>query len=353
MMFETLKYFCEIPAPGGREDLIHIPLAERWKPHVDAVEITPVGNLIAHVGGRGAKLLLVGHGDEIGFTVKSISPDGFLFITSGQRDDRMKPDLRGSYFTPIGQPALVVGRAAQVEGVFATLTGHILTPDQRQKTVLDWNDIWVDVFMSSREQVEAAGIRIGDRVVWNPPTRQHGKLISGKAMDNRVSLLLMDEILRRLDRSRLKYDLYLTSSIQEEAGLIGAASINQTIGCAYAIALDTGLSGDVPGVDARDVSSHLGGGPVLIHKDLYSYNFEQNNRLIDTATEEDIPLQHAAYSIYGTDAGSLIRAGVAASALVVPTRYTHSPFETVHVDDLEATVRLLLAFLYRGRSGDI
>ncbi|MFO7321919.1 MAG: M20/M25/M40 family metallo-hydrolase [Chloroflexota bacterium] len=346
-MFETLKQFCEIPAPGGREDLIHVPLAERWRPLVESVELTRVGNLVAHVGGNGKKLMLIGHGDEIGFTVKYISPDGFLFLTSGQRDDRMKPDLRGSYFTPLGQRALVLGRKAQVPGVFATLTGHILTNEQRQKTALDWNDIWVDVFMSSAEEVRAAGIEIGSRVVWNPPITQNGKLITGKAMDNRVALALMDELLRRLDRSRLAYDLYLVSTVQEEAGLIGAQSANLGLDCDYAIALDTGLSGDVPNVDPRDISTRLGYGPALIHKDLYSYSYDLNNRIVDTATEAGLPLQHAAYSLYGTDAGALIRSGVAAAALVVPARYTHSPFETVHTEDLESTLQLLLAFLYR------
>lgn len=346
-MFEKLKYFCEIAAPGGREDLIHTPLAERWQPQVESVTITPVGNLIAHVGGTGPKLLLVGHGDEIGFTVKYISPDGFIFLTSGQRDDRMKPDLRGSYFTPLGQQALILGRKGGVEGVFATQTGHILTPEQKAKTALDWNDFWIDVFMPSREAVEAAGIRIGDRVVWNPTTRQHGRLATGKAMDNRVSLVVMDEILERVDRSKLQYDLYLTSTVQEEAGLLGAVSINQTINAPYGISIDTGLSGDIPGVDQRDVSSRLGGGPVIIHKDLYSYNYEQNNRIIAASEEAGISLQHAAYSLYGTDSGGLIRSGMAASALVVPSRYTHTPFETLNLDDVEATIQLLLAFLYR------
>ncbi len=350
-MFETLKTFCEIPAPGGREDLIHEPLAERWRGQTDSVEITPVGNLVAHVAGSGKKLLLVGHGDEIGFVVKYIAPEGFLFFTSGQRDDRQKPDLRGVYFSPVGQRALVIGRNTQIPGVFATLTGHILTADQRLKTALDWNDFWVDVFLSSAEEVRAAGIEVGSRIVWNPPFTRNGKLITGKAMDNRVSLLLMDEVLRRLDRSRLHYDLYLASTIQEESGLIGANSVNRALGCDYAIALDTGLSGDVPTVDPRNVSSRLGAGPILIQKDLYSYNFHLNNRIADTAADAGIPLQHAAYSLYGSDAGMLIREGLPSAALVVPTRYTHSPFETVHEDDLEATVELLLAFLYRPYDG--
>jgi endoglucanase len=346
-MFEILKMFCELPGPGGREERVHNLLVERWQGHVDWVRITPVGNVIAHVGGQGPRLLIVGHGDEIGFAVKSISQDGFLYFTTGQREVTGRPDLRGMYFTPMGQPALVIGREALVPGVFATLTGHILTPDQRHKTQLDWNDLFVDLCLSSRAEVEACGIQIGDRVIWNPPTRQNGKHYYGKAMDNRAVLAVMDTLLPQLDTSRLQYDLYFGSTVMEESGLYGAESINAEINCEYAIALDTGLSGDAPGVDPRDVSTRLGGGPILIHKDLYGYSFRLNNMIQNAAREASIPLQHAVHGIYGTDSGALIRRGVAASAIGIPTRYTHSPFEMLHADDLEATRQLLLAFLYR------
>ena len=346
-MFEVLKQLCELPAPGGREDIIHDWLLGRWYPRLSGAKITPVGNLIGRVGGLGPRLMLLGHGDEIGFAVRHISEDGFIYVATNQREGSGKPDFRGSYFIPLGQPALIVSRYTRTEGVFATLTGHILTVEQRQKYQLDWNDFWVDVFLDSRQAVLDAGIQVGDRVIWNPITKQHGKLYTGKAMDNRVALALMDEILNRVDVSRLKYDLYFCSTIQEESGLYGAHSINREINCEYAISLDTGLSGDVPGVDARNVSTRLGAGPILIHKDLYGYHHTLNNRIADAAGKAGLPLQHAVYSIYGTDSGALIREGVAAAAVVIPTRYTHSPFETVHADDLEATVALMLEFLYQ------
>lgn len=345
-MYAILKELCEIPGPGGREERVHQWCYDRWQGQVESIHISPAGNLLAKAGGQGPRLMLVGHGDEIGFAVKYISEDGFIYFTSGQRDSG-RPDLRGPYFTPMGQPALVIGREALVPGIFATLTGHILTQEQRSKTQLDWNDLFVDVHLGSREAVHAAGIRVGDRIVWDVPTRQQGKFYFGKAMDNRVSLALMDAVLADLDRDRLQYELYLGSTVMEESGLYGAQSINRDVQCEYAIALDTGLAGDVPGVDPRNVSTRLGAGPTLIHKDLYGYNFRLNNRLIDTAAEAGIPLQEAVFGFYGTDAGALVREGVAASALVVPSRYTHSPFETIHADDLEAARDLILAFLYR------
>lgn len=344
-MFDFLKELCEIAAPGGYERRVHQVIADRWQNRVVQSTITPVGNYIARVGGDGHKLLLVGHGDEIGFTVKHISEDGFIFFNSGQRQSD-KPDLRGSYFNPMGQKALVVGQNVVLNGVFATLTGHILTPAQRNKTDLDWNDLFVDVFLPSREAVETQGIKIGDRIVWNPTFTQHGDYLTGKAMDNRVSLAVMDALLDRIDPTQLKVDLYFGSTIQEESGLYGAQSINRQINASYAIAIDTGLSGDVPGVNPLDVSTRLGHGPAIIHKDLYSYDVPLTQHIVDRANTAQIPIQHAAYAIYGTDAGALIREGVASSAIVVPTRYTHSPFETIHASDFNALVDLLLDIVY-------
>ena len=165
-MFEILKQLCELPGPGGREERVHQFLADRWRAAAAEIDLTPVGNLVARVGGHGPRLMLVGHGDEIGFAVKYIDENGFVYFTSGQREANGRPDLRGTYFNPMGQPALVIGREALVPGVFATLTGHILTATQRAKLQLDWNDLFIDLHLGSRAAVQAAGIDIGARAIW-------------------------------------------------------------------------------------------------------------------------------------------------------------------------------------------
>lgn len=347
-MFELLKTFCELPGPVGDEMAVQNFLAERWKPRARKVELTPVGNLIAHIGGKGPRLMLAAHADEICFVVKHIASDGFLWITTGQRDVEQRPSQRSPVFLPWGHPALVVTAAGGVEGIFATLTGHILTAEQRAKSNPDWHDIFVDVGAASRADAEAKGIRVGDRVIWNPPTRRMGQLAYGKAMDDRVGLAIMDRLLDVLDMERLAFDLTYVSTVLEEPGLIGAESAARASGCEMAIALDVGLAGDVPGVDARDVSARLGGGPTIVHKDLHSYNRALTQSVIRTAQAANIPVQPAVFGFYGSDAGAFTRQGVQSALVVVPTRYTHSPFEMVHLHDVELTVQLLSAFLETG-----
>src|SRR6476469_5304551 len=99
-MFDTLKTLCELAAPVGREHAVHGFLLERWSPRSQSAAITTVGNLVAHVGGDGPTFMIVGHGDEIGFTIKHISDDGFLYFTSGQRAISDRPDMRGFYTIP-------------------------------------------------------------------------------------------------------------------------------------------------------------------------------------------------------------------------------------------------------------
>lgn len=344
-MFELLKTLCEIPGPGGDEGLVQDLLEERWGPRVQSMERTGVGNLMAHVGGTGPRLMIASHADEICFVVKYISDDGFVWITTGGRDLAQRPSLRGGVFLPWGHPALILTTDGAVEGLFATLTGHVLTPEQRTKEKPDWNDIFVDIGATSRAEAEGCGVQVGDRVIWNPPTRRSGPFAYGKAMDDRVGLAIMDRLLDVLDRDRLAYDLLFVSTVQEELGLIGAESAAVQSQCEIAIALDIGLAGDVPGVDPRDVSARLGAGPGIVHKDLYSYSRPLTLDLMCTAKEAGIPTQPAVFGVYGSDAGAFTRHGLKAGLIAVPTRYTHSPFEMLHLDDVDWTVQLLQAFL--------
>jgi endoglucanase len=344
-LFDLIKTYTELPGPGGDEWLVQNFVRERWQPQVQRMTLTPVGNLIADVGGRGPRLLVAAHADEICFVVKYISEDGFVWIASGQRDPEQRPTLRSSVFLPWGHPALILTEQGAVDCLFATLTGHVLTAEQRALTQPTWNDIFLDVGTKNRAEVEARGIQVGDRVIWNPPTQRMGDYVYGKAMDDRVCLAVMDRLLTVLDRDRLAYSLVFASTVQEEIGLVGAESAAEQAGCEMAIALDVGLAGDVPGVDRRDVSARLGGGPTIVHKDLSHYSRPLTRALLKTARAANIPVQPAVFTLYGSDASAFTRHGLQAALVVVPTRYTHSPFEMVHLNDVELTVQLLKQFL--------
>ena len=344
-MFDRLKAISELPGPGGDERLVQEFLYRRWSPHVKELKYDGIGNLIAQVGGKGRRLLVAAHADEICFVVKSISDQGLLWITSGERDAEQRPSLRGTTFLPWGHPARVVTETGLVEGYFATLTGHVLTPEQLDKTHWEWSDIFVEIGATSRAEAEARGVQIGDQVIWNPPTRQMGPLAVGKAMDDRAGLTLLDRLLEVLDRDHLAYDLTFISTVQEEIGLVGAEAIANHTDCEMAISLDIAPVGDVPGIDGRVATSRLGAGPIIMHKDFHQYNRPLTLSLIETARTAGIPVQPAVGSIGGYDSGAFNRHGLQAAVVAVPCRYTHSPFETIHLNDMERAVQLLKTYL--------
>ena len=341
-MFEILKTLCELPGAVGNEHLVQGFLYERWAPRCKEIYLDGVGNLIAHVGGQGKKLLITAHADETSFLVKSISDDGFLFLNSNF------PALRpASWLYPVGQPALALGLDGQrVEGIFVAATGHVTTAVQRERHQLGWNDIFVDIGARDEAEVREQGVDIGCPVVWNPETRRFGKFLCGKAMDDRIGLAIMDCLLVELKPEALKYDLYLASTVQEELGMVGVSALPGQVPFDLAICLDIGLAGDIPTIEMRDIPVKLGGGPVLVLKDNRAhYSRPLALSLRSIAEVNGIPVQLAVFPSYASDGLELIKAGIETALVAPPTRYTHSPFEMTHEDDLMSTVDLLQAFL--------
>ncbi len=346
--YELMRELMEIPGPTGQERRVMDWLRQRWSGKAERVWTAKGGNLFAHVGGKGPRLLVEGHADEIGFIVRSIDAEGFIWLGSGQVP---RSDISKRY--PIGQPALILGRESLTEGVFATTTGHILSEKQRQKAQMDYFDLFVDIGASSRQEVEERGIHPGAGVIWNPKTRRNGDRVTGKAVDDRFALAIMTILLEEVDRADLAYDLYFAATTQEEIGLVGAASLRSEVDAELAVALDNGPVGDIPTVDRRTLPTRLGAGPALVHKDGRAhYSEEVTWRIADVAEQAGLPVQHAVWEFFGSDGDALIQQGIPTGLIGLSTRYTHSPFETYDLRDFDLALELVRAFIttpYQGK----
>ncbi len=344
-MFDLVKELSELPGPTGHEDAVQNWVVARWGSFAREVRRTRVDNVLAYVGGTGPRLALVAHADELCLLVKSVSDDGFLHLWP-YNDTLGRPPR---WFMPIGQPALVVTSGGTVPGVIATATGHVVGSPANQKD-FEWNDWFIDLGVRSREEVEELGIGPGARVIWNPETRRIGGNITGKAMDDRAALAIATAAGEQLaGEDDLPFELWLASTVQEENGLLGASSLADELRLDVAIALDVGLTGDIPGVDKRDWPSRLGGGPMIVYQDaMCHYSRRLSDSLVEVARQHGIPVQRAVFQYFGSDGAALIKRGVESALLAYPTRYTHSPFETVVESDLEQSVALLVAFVKGG-----
>jgi endoglucanase len=185
-------------------------------------------------------------------------------------------------------------------------------------------------------------------LVVNPPTRRLGDTIIGKAMDNRAALAIATSVAERADTSKLRYQLWVGSTIQEENALIGAASVVDSHPFDHGIVLDVGLCGDVPGTAKANHPSELRKGPIIVHQDSsVNYSQRMTMALVEAANDAGIAVQQAVYQNYGSDGAELMRRGVETVLLTMPTRYTHSPNEMVTEPELVACADLILTFLER------
>jgi endoglucanase len=343
-LLDRLGALSQTAAPSGREDELRAVVAERWRPFASEVRVDPLGNLFVRVGGSGRRVLVTAHLDEIGWVVRHITEHGFLLLDTAQGSRNAGPEPRHM----VGHAALVLGREGVVaEGVVAAASGHVMTKEQMETPVGDWDDFFVDIGVESCEEAREAGVYVGSPVVFRTSARHVGRRIVGTAMDDRICLLAIELLLERIG-GQSGVDLYVAATVQEENGLHGATALARVQRFDEVIALDVGLVGDIPTVGATRYAGRLGGGPIIVHKDArVAYHHALSWQLCDCADAAGIPWQHGVFAGYGSDGVAFVQAGMPTALLCVPTRYTHSPFEMVDPDDVDAMVGLLAAWISR------
>ncbi len=328
---------------SGYEAPIHELVKSLFKPLADEVHVSKVGSVLAWKRGSvqpkdgrpNRRLMLSAHLDEIGLIVSGVEK-GFLRVSRvGGTDARHM----------LGQRVLVHPQGAgnpsdlsPVPGVIGSRPPHVLPPSQREK-VVGFVDLYVDVGLPART-VERR-FQVGDLVSFDVRTSKlKGDRMSGKAMDNRVSVVTELVCLDELQRLKHDWDVVAVATVGEETTFLGART------SAYALRPDAAVAIDVTFASQHDYSTHieLGKGPVIAVGPNYHPKLTQ--RLIDTCKKLEMDHQIEPGIGGGTDAWPIqvSQEGVPVVEIGVPLRYMHSTVETVHVKDVERIGRLMAHF---------
>jgi putative aminopeptidase FrvX len=143
------------------------------------------------------------------------------------------------------------------------------------------------------------------------------------------------------------------AAVQEEITLGGSRTTAFSLDPDLAVVVDVTHATDAPGIDKKENGDHaLGSGPVIGRGSTLSPQLTE--LLIEAADAEGIPHTLEASGRHtGTDADAiqLARAGIPCGLVSIPLRYMHSTVETVQLSDVEAVVRLLVAFAARLGAG--
>ena len=344
MNLPLLKELSEAPGVPGREEKVRAILERECKGLFDELSVDAMGTLVAVKKAEGKpKVLIAAHMDEIGFYVRHVDDRGFLrlqnvggFDTRNLFARRVRVQTTGGemltgLLNPSGRPI------------------HIAKEEEKKK-VPEMGEFYVDLCIPA-DQVKQK-VKIGDPVTLVQQFDEIGDCVSGKCMDNRVAAWVVIEAAKKVKTP--KFELILAATVQEEVGLRGAAPAAYACEPDYAIALDTTLCVDTPGVPDEERVTKQGDGVAIKIMDSASI---ADRSLVDSflavAEKRDIPHQLSVLPRGGTDAAAMqrVRAGIRAATLAVPTRYIHTVTETIHKRDLQSAIDLIAAWLEEGEPG--
>ncbi len=336
---EFLYNLLTAPSPTGFEQEIQKVVRKRMEPYADSITTDLHGNVIVAINPTAERrVMLAGHCDQIGFMVRHITKEGFLYVEAlGGIDPGVVPGSHATIHTAKGP----------INGVFGRKAIHQQSADERAKMPLDLSKMWLDIGAKSKAEVEKL-IEIGDPVTYAlGVTELRNDLICSPGLDDKVGLFVAMEALRLASSKKLSVGLYAVSTVQEEVGLRGARTAAYAVDPEVGIAIDVTFATDNPGFDdSKSVPMKLNGGPGLSKGP--NTNPVLEKMLTDTAKQHKIPYQISPSGRpLGTDANAMqiSRAGVAAASIGIPNRYMHSQVEVCSLKDIENTAKLLAFFV--------
>lgn len=340
MRAESLSFFQTIlnsPSPSGFEQKTAELFRQYAHDFAEEVQTDLMGNVIAGLNvNRSPRVMFAGHIDEIGFLVRYISEEGFLYFGSIGGHDPV---------IPVGQRVTVYTQKGEVSGVIGRKPIHLMEDDDRRKSP-QIHDLWIDIGAANKAAAQEL-VRVGDPIVYTSQFQTlQGDFAAARSFDNKMGAFVVIEALRLLAQDRPSAAVYAVGTVQEEVGLRGARTSAYGIDPVCGIAVDVTHATDYPGVDKKRVGEVLPGkGPAICRGS--NINPIVFDMLVETAQELDIPYQlEAAGGGTGTDANAMqvSRAGMATGLVSVAVRYMHTPCEVLALKDVEQAAMLLAGF---------
>ncbi|MFP4322118.1 MAG: M42 family metallopeptidase [Anaerolineales bacterium] len=325
-MKDLIRDLVEAWGPSGFEHHVRAYIREQVADLADEMRVDAMGNLICRMGEKhsdGLRVMVAAHMDEIGVMVSHIDDNGFARFTNiGGVNQQHLHGLR------------VMFENGLVGVVYAESSGD-------RGKIPGLNGFYIDAQNGEAE----TPIKVGDPANFWRQMDERGSRLTSKAMDDRIGCAVAIETMRRLKDS--PHEVYFAFTVQEEVGLRGATTAGYSIYPDLAIALDVTLTGDTPKGPMK-MAVELGKGTAI--KALDGRHIAPpavRELLVRRAEAHNIPYQIEILSGGTTDAAAiqLAQSGVPAGTISIPCRYVHSPSETVDLNDVQASVDLLVAAL--------
>ena len=334
---KLIKALSDARGPSGFEDEV-LDVVRAALDDICTFEEDKVRNLYIYRknhSGNKPVLMLDAHGDEVGFMVHSIKPNGTLrFVGLGRMDPKglssselLVRNVDGDY----------------VRGIIGLKPPHFSGGNTGDS--LELKNFSIDIgAKSAQEAEEVFHIGIGEPAV--PATVCHFDekfgLFYGKAFDCRIGVAAMIETLRRIDGLELPFDVVGVVSSQEEVGDRGIKVAVNKVKPDIAICFE-GCPADDTFTEPYAIQTALKCGPMFRYMDtsvICSPRFQR--WVLKVAKEHDIPVQASVREGGGNNGAviNLAQGGIPVVVAGVPVRYIHATSGITAYEDFENTAKL-------------
>lgn len=341
MRQESLEFFKRLvntASPSGYEQNAAAVFRRYVSEFADEVKTDVMGNVIAALNPTATpRVMLAGHIDEIGFIVRYISDEGYLYFGSIGGHDPV---------IPVGQRVYVHTAKGAIPGVIGRKPIHLMEEEDRRKAP-QLPDLWIDIGVKDKAAAQEL-VQLGDPVTYADEFQPlQGDLAAARSFDNKMGAFVVAEALRLLSETRPAASVFAVGTVQEEVGLRGARTSAYGLDPQVGIAVDVTHAADYPTVEKKRVGEvGVGKGPVICRG--ANINPRVFQLLVQTAQELGIAYQiEIAGGGTGTDANAMqvSRAGMATGLISVALRYMHTPCEVLSLTDVEQAAILLAGFV--------
>lgn len=334
----NLKEILNTNAPSGYEQQAINWMQKQVSPYC-RTETDSIGNLYMYAGCKNEnslKVMITAHADEVGFQITDIDGHGYAYVRKVSGLDSQ---------TIPGTAVVAITNNGEIKGVFGKKSPHILNGKERDK-VPEVEDLWIDFGFESKEEA-LEFLNYGDYVTAQSHTfiTQNGKKIVSKALDNKISLFILAEVMKQVSQQEPPIQVVGVATTQEELGCRGCKIAANKVNPDIAFCLDVGIATDIPKLNSQKYGNFkLGNGVGVIRN--ADNNEKLTQTLINTAKANNIQYQHiVGHQPTGGTESSVVQlslSGIPTANLSIPNRYMHSIVEMCDLRDVENAIDLLV-----------
>lgn len=334
--FTLIKELVSIPSPSGNTSKVISYVENFLQEYGIETRRNRKGGLLATIKGTNDRehRMLTAHVDTLGAMVKEIKSNG-----------RLKLTMIGGF------------RWNSVEGEYCEIetsngkvyTGTILMHQTSVHVYKNAGDaarndenieVRIDEKVSTREQVKALGIEVGDFVSFDPRVQMtESGYIKSRHLDDKASVAILLNMIKHIQTEKitLPYTTHFLISNNEEIGYGGNSNITpETV---EYLAVDMGALGDGQSSDEYTVS-------ICVKDSSGPYHYGLRKHLVELAQKNEIGYKVDIYPFYGSDASAAIRSGHdIIHGLIGPGIESSHAFERTHESSILNTQKLIYHYL--------